>query len=685
MILELCVIAGVQIGYHYYRKRRARQAPPVAPAGGAQPPIAPPETVDPRALAGLAAPASPAESAPTAAPAPDHRRGVAISAASLGLAVVTSTSPLSLLSTGAISYTIAPLLRRSWTRWREDLRVTNDVLFTLFSVLALTLRCNTAIAFSYLAYELGSLVLDKASAKARTTTFDGIDQLPRTVWLVKDGVQIEVPLAEIAAGDIVVVASGELVPVDGRVTKGHALVDQQLLTGEAQPAEKQVDDPVMASTLVTAGRIWIEVSRTGRDTNVARIAKTLIEIAHAKTEVQLKGEQIADRIALPTLAIAGAALVGSGLPMAIVMLNSSFGNRIRVLSPISTLNYLTIAARRGVLVKSGAALERIQEVDTVLFDKTGTLTLPALGVGRITRYGAFDEAALLAFAAAAEQRQKHPIAKAILEAARDRGVELPACDEADYHIGYGVVVRVASGERVRVGSVRFMEMEGVAQPEAMVREVEEARAAGESVVVVAVDDRVEGALIIEPRVRPEAPAIMRGLRERGLDHLAIVSGDHAGPTRALADALGVDDCFAEVLPTEKADIVKAFQAQGRVVCFIGDGVNDAVAMQQADVSVSLSGATTIATDSASIVLMDGTLRHLCDLVDIARKLDTNVRRSLGLLAASSVVNVGGALFFGLGIGGSVMVKAISSLAAIGNSTLPLIDETEPSHEEREEA
>ncbi|MEZ4433672.1 MAG: HAD-IC family P-type ATPase [bacterium] len=466
--------------------------------------------------------------------------------------------------------------------------------------------------------------------------------------------------------------------------EGRALVDQQLLTSEAQPAEKQVDDP-LASTLVTAGRIWIEVSRTGRDTNVARIAKTLIEIAHAKTEVQLKGEQIADRIALPTLAIAGAALVGSGLPMAIVMLNSSFGNRIRVLSPISTLNYLTIAARRGVLVKSGAALERIQEVDTVLFDKTGTLTLPALGVGRITRYGAFDEAALLAFAAAAEQRQKHPIAKAILEAARDRGVELPACDEADYHIGYGVVVRVASGERVRVGSVRFMEMEGVAQPEAMVREVEEARAAGESVVVVAVDDRVEGTLIIEPRVRPEAPAIMRGLRERGLDHLAIVSGDHAGPTRALADALGVDDCFAEVLPTEKADIVKAFQAQGRVVCFIGDGVNDAVAMQQADVSVSLSGATTIATDSASIVLMDGTLRHLCDLVDIARKLDTNVRRSLGLLAASSVVNVGGALFFGLGIGGSVMVKAISSLAAIGNSTLPLIDETEPSHEEREEA
>jgi heavy metal translocating P-type ATPase len=668
MFFTLCVIACVQIGYRYFAKSSSSEGPSSEEPSGGE-------------LEGDVADRDAAESSSPLvvqnlgldSPTSRNPHGIAISVASLGLAILSGRFPLRLLSTGVISYTVAPIHAKAWKKWTEERKINNDTLFSLFSILALVGRFNTPVAFGFVAYELGSYLLLKTTAQTQKLTFDSFSQLPRSVWLLKDGVEIQVPLSVVKVGDIVAVNGGEMVPVDGQVVKGRALIDQHLLTGEAQPAEKEVGDWVLASTLVTAGGIQVKIAKMGTDTNVAQITRTLTEIAQTKTEVQSRGEQLADRIAVPILALGGVALLTSGLSMAVVVLNSSFGNRIRVLGPLSTLNYLTIAARRGILVKGGTALEQIARIDTVLFDKTGTLTLPQLRTGPVTTYHGYHEQEILAYAAAAERRQEHPIAKAILQTARELRLDVPECDETSYRIGYGVRVKLADDRLIRVGNVRFMEMEDIVRPEQMVRDVVLAQEAGESLVVVAIDDRVVGTIIIQAQVRPEVSEIIAGLRKRGVEHLAIVSGDHTGPTRRLADSLTINDYFAEVLPTDKAGIVRNLQDQGRVVCFIGDGVNDSVAMQQADVSISLSGASTIATDSASIVLMDGSLKHLCELFDIAKKLDANTRRSLAILSVPAAINVGGA-FLGLGVGGSVLLKALGSLIAIGNSALPLLEQ-----------
>lgn len=694
MILELLVVVCVQVGVQYFFNDEERSAPPDRPPdkegeGGEVEVIERSDSALTTSRSGAVVALSKSDSVEAAVsivpatPAATAQNGIPLSIASLGLALVTR-GPLRLLSTALISYTIAPIYAKAWQQWKNERRFSNETLFCIFSSLALIAQYNAAIAFGYVAYELGSYLLRKTSAQAQKLAFDGFSQLPRHAWLLVDDVTVQVPLSKLQVGDVVVVHSGEIVPVDGEIVKGHAPIDQHQLTGEAQPTEKQEGDTVLASTLVTAGTIHVKIKQTGHNTTVAQIAQTLTALAQTRTAVQSRSEQLADRTVLPTLALSGAAFFVGGLPMAIVILNSSFANRIRVLGPLSTLNYLTIAAQKGILVKSGTALEQLRRVDTVLFDKTGTLTLPELKAGRVAAQWPFDEQQVLSYAAAAERRQGHPIAQAILQAARDQQLDIPDYGESDYRIGYGVLVKLADGTEVRVGSVRFLEKEGLAMPEHVATDVRQAQEAGESLVVVAVNDNIAGTILIQAQVRPEVPTLISGLRGRGVKKMALVSGDHAGATAALATSLDINEYFAEVLPTDKASIVRKLQEEGRVVCFIGDGINDSVAMQQADVSVSLSGAATIATDSASVVLMSGGLEHLCELFDIANKLDRNVRTSIGLLAASSVLNIGGAFVFGLGVNASVLVKAVTSLAAVGNSALPLTENAQGRTSEKAE-
>lgn len=663
MIIELAIIAGVQIGTRYFSGKHNNK----------------------RILADLSVytldrnPADlvevdsgrPLVSIEPITPKKPH--GLALSIATLFLASVSIGSSLALLCTAAISYAITPIYEKARISWRDERKITNDTLFFLFSGLALVAGYNVAIAFGLVAYELGSYLTYKTTQKTQRSAFNCFNQLPRSVWLLEEGCEVEVSLSEVSIDQILVVRAGEIIPVDGQIIKGQALVDQHQLTGEAQPVEKMYGDMVLASTMVTAGSIQVRITKKGKDTNIEQIVQTVTQVALTKTETLSRGEQLADLAAIPTLTMAGIALLSSGLPMAIVMLNSSFGNRIRILGPLSTLNYLTIAAQRGILIKSGSVLERLSRVDTVLFDKTGTLTLPQLKTGVVTSYYDYDEQEILAYAAAAERWQKHPIAKAILQKAQELQLDVPECEDGEYLIGFGVMVKLIDGKQIRLGSARYMISQGVSIPLRITHDIERVLDTGESVVVLAINGRVVGTITIQAQVRPEVPASIAKLRERGISYMAIISGDNEEPTRNLSESLGLNDYFAEVLPIDKANIVKKLQDRGRIVCFVGDGVNDSVAMQQADVSISLSGASTIATDSASVVLMDESLKHLCEVFDIAQKLNANVQRSLGFLAGSSLVNIGGAVIFGLSVNGSVLLKAVTSLAAIGNSALPLLE------------
>ena len=377
----------------------------------------------------------------------------------------------------------------------------------------------------------------------------------------------------------------------------------------------------------------------------------------------------------------GYAVMGPAGAVAIV--NCDLGTGIRMAAPLAMLSSLALCASRGILIKDGRALDLMNEVDTVLFDKTGTLTRERPEVGAIHACDPWSQEEILRFAAAAEQRFHHPIALAILHEAADRNIRLPPVGESELRVGFGITVAI-DGRTIRVGSRRFIEMEGIAVPDDVAAALERAHGLGNTMVLVAVDWALGGAIELQAAVRPEVAEIVSGLRARGIRHLAIISGDHEAPTRRLAERLGMDRYFAQVLPADKAGYVEKLQAEGRKVCFVGDGINDSIALKKANVSISLRGASTIATDTAQIVFLDEGLTHLCELRDIARNLNRNVRRSWQMIVVPNVLCVAGVFTAGFGIWASVFFNNVTAMAAVANGLWPLrkVAEAEASRRRR---
>jgi heavy metal translocating P-type ATPase len=518
----------------------------------------------------------------------------------------------------------------------------------------------------YLAEKLLVITQDR-SYKGLANIFG---QQPRAVWVLLDGMEVEIPFSQVQVGDIVIVNAGQMMPVDGIIVAGMASIDQHALTGEAQPSEKTVGDAVLAATVVLAGKIQIRVEKAGKATVAAQIGSMLNRTASYQMSLQSKGMQIAHKSALPTLLLS--ALAGStiGLEQALALLSSSFGVNIRMTSPIAVLNYLNVAAKQNILIKDGRSLELLGDVDTVVFDKTGTLTLEQPHVTQLYPCHGLDEARLLAYAAAAEHRQSHPIARAILEAAAARALPIPTIDDAQYEVGYGIKVTIAE-EVIRVGSDRFMQLEGIAIPDAIRARQSAAHALGHSLVMVAVGDQLGGAIELQPTIRPEAQSVIDNLHARGIA-LVIISGDQEGPTRELAQTLGIERYFANTLPENKSALVTQLQDEGRVVCFVGDGINDAIALKKAQVSVSLRGATTVATDTAQVVLMDQSLKHLPQLFDIADEFASNLQTGFVSAIVPGLINIGGIFVFHWGLYGSIFIAYLALLNNLGIAAWPAI-------------
>ncbi len=522
-----------------------------------------------------------------------------------------------------------------------------------------------------LCLSFGRMLVKKTEDNSKKLLLNAFGKQPRFVWLVAEaGVEVEVSLDKVNAGDIVVAHTGDMVPVDGHVVEGMAMIDQQALTGESTPAEKGVGDRVFASTIMVAGKIYISVEKAGSETASAKISQILNDTAGYKLTSQNKGERLADTAVLPTLAVGALAFATLGPHAGVAVLNSDLGTGIRMAAPLAMLSTLALCAQKGILVKDGRALELMGEIDTVLFDKTGTLTRERPEVGRIIAANGHTETEILLFAATAEQKFHHPIAMAILHKAEELGLELAKTDETQYKVGYGISVGI-NGHTIRVGSRRYLEMEGIPLTPEVEAALDEAHQDGYTMVMVGVDGQLGGALELQAAVRPEVRDIVDGLRKRGIKHLAIISGDHEAPTRKLAEELGMDIHFAQVLPADKADYVKKLQDQGMKVCFVGDGINDSIALKQANVSISLRGATSIATDTAQIVFMEQGLGKLCELRDIAQAMDRNVRNSWVMIVVPNVACVAGVFTLGLGIGFSVLTNNVAALGALANGVWPM--------------
>ncbi|MGB0386868.1 MAG: heavy metal translocating P-type ATPase [Ardenticatenaceae bacterium] len=553
----------------------------------------------------------------------------------------------------------------------KEHRISSYVLDALAVSGALIGQYFYAVAVLNWAGMLGRKLLLQSENNTKSNLSNLFGEQPRSVWvLTHDEVEVEIPFEALHSGDTIIVSAGQMIPVDGIIERGAAKIDQHKLTGESQPIEKGVGEPVLASTLVLAGKLYIQVEKTGHQTVAMQIGQLLEETADFKNSVQSRGEVIADGLVLPTLGLSLVTFSLLGLNSGLAVLCNKFGYKLRIYAPASMLTFLDIATQEGILIKDGRSLELLNQIDTIVFDKTGTLTLEQPTVGTIHTCNGVSENEILRYTAAAEQGQTHPIAKAILTAANERLLSWPQTLDARYEIGYGVKVELPD-RVIRVGSNKFMSMEGITIPPEMTQAQQDSHEQGHSLIMVAFDKQLVGAIELHATIRPEAKRVINTLRQRHIE-MYIISGDHEQPTKKLAQSLGIDHYFANTLPENKAQLVEQLREEGKSICFIGDGINDTIALKKANVSVSLSGATTIATDTAQVVLMDGTLNQLPYLFDMAQEFNLNMRNNLIIATVPTMIGLGGVFFFHWGFFSVIVLSQISGLLGIGNTMYPLL-------------
>ena len=525
---------------------------------------------------------------------------------------------------------------------------------------------------------LGEEIRERTARRSRRAAFDLHATLGRSAWLVRGEEKTRVAVDSLRVQDVVVAYPGDLIPVDGVVVGGAATVDQQLLTGEATPVFRTTGERVFAGTTVADGALYVRSEAIGEATRAGSIVRLLEQAPLHDSRSANYAHQFADRLVAPTfmLAVLSFVLTGSLTRVAAILI-VDFATGIRVSAPTTIMATLGRTAREGILIKGGRALESLARADTIVFDKTGTLTrgMPdVLAVVSLSERFAADE--VLGLAAAAEQRLRHPTARALVRHAQLRQIALPPHDDfqeqLQYVVGRGVVARVA-GHVVRVGSARFIEetdgLSSIGRPSDVASRLQ---ADGASLVYVAVDDLVVGLIAYRDPIRPESASVIRQLRRRGIREILIVTGDEPSTARSLAHTLGVECVHAGVLPDEKAAIVRDLRRQGRVVAVVGDGINDSPALAMADVSVSLSHGADVARETADALLLDSDLNGLVRAIDIARQCSALINQNLLVVGVPNLVALALAAMGRLNPFASTLLNNGSTIVAAMNSLRPLI-------------
>lgn len=600
-----------------------------------------------------------------------------------------STSIGSLMTVG-LGYTISPallyvgiplllynnyaLLKSSIRMIKEEKRVATALVDIIPATLILITQHFFLNAILLIFYFAGRKILRKTEDHSKQNLMNIAGTQPRSVWIMVDGTELEIDFSELKKGDIILVNSGESIPVDGVVQQGLATVDQRMLTGESQPVTKEPEAQVFAGTICIEGQLHIEVTTTGKDTVAEQIVDILTKTSDFKSSILSYGERTIDKWAPISLGVSGLAFSTLGFGSGLAVLGASVGHQLRVTAPLSMLSFLNAAIEEGILIKDGRSLDILSSIDTVVFDKTGTLTQEQPHVGQVHAFNTSEDI-VLQYAAAAEHKQSHPIALAIIQAAQDQALNIPNITHAKYEVGYGLKVTI-DNKTVHVGSQRFMEKESIEMTSEHHALMGSAHDKGHSMILVAIDYQLAGAVELEPTIRPETKEVIEQLHQLGLG-IYIISGDHTAPTKYLAEQLGIEHYFAETLPEDKAKLIKQLQQEGKKVCFVGDGINDSIALKQAHVSISFSDASSVATDSAAIVLMHNNLFQLCRLFELATAFQNNMAKNLKLSSIPTLFSWGGVAAFHFSILVTNIIYQLSIVMGVTNALNPRLQPYTP--------
>jgi Cu2+-exporting ATPase len=570
-----------------------------------------------------------------------------------------------------LAATIWPIAQRAYKSIAQDRRLNIDCLDLLALSLSAWQGKLLTPALVVTLHELGDAIREQTARTTEVRSSTLADAIGRFAWVKGDGDELrQVPSDQVQVGDIVVVHPGEQLPVDGTVLDGEATVDQQGLTGEAMPIVAQPESYVFASTLVRSGQLTLRAERVGDHTRAAAGLRLLEQAPVYDTRMANYTEKVADRLIVPSLLLATLVLGITRDPArAASILTLDFVTGIRVSIPTAFLGALNHTTRHGVLVRSGRTLEQLAEIDTIVFDKTGTLTQGRIAIADISPVPqTLEPDRLLQLAASAEQRLTHPVAEAIVNQAQQQGLPLLPRGEWDYTVGFGVTADI-DGHLLLVGSERFLH-----QQEVNWNGWENPKASLLSQIYVACDGKFVGTLGYNDPLRPESVRLVNLLqRQFGLE-LHLLTGDNPQRAAQVAEELGIpaERVYSEAFPDQKAKIVRDLHRAGRTVAFVGDGLNDSVALAYADVSVSFERGADIARETADVVLMNNNLLELLEAIAIARETRDLIEQNIALVVVPNLVALGLASTSGLNPLMATTIHNGSAIAAGLNSLRPLV-------------
>jgi Cu2+-exporting ATPase len=592
---------------------------------------------------------------------------------------------LFLLGTVAIIYPVWPFVVAAWRALRSG--VLNMAVLVVLSV-------GTGYLFSVGAtfvyggaqfYEAAAVLLvfillghwlemrARAGASAAIRTL--LDLAPPMASVLRDGREVEVPTSEVRAGEIVVIRPGNKIPVDGEVIEGESQVDESMLTGESMPVGKRPGDAVIGATINKSGSFRYKATKIGAETALAQIIKLVQEAQNSKAPAQLLADRASQWLVLAAIVVGlvtfavwfwwlDASLLFA-MTLTITVFVIACPDALGLATPMAVMVGTGLGARHGILFKNATALEQATRLDVVVFDKTGTLTVGQPDVVQIVTATDATEARLLAIAAAVERGSEHPLAQAILR--RAAGAEELAATGFEVLEGKGARA-VVNGRTVLVGNRRLMDEQGVALGD-LEPTARELQGGGRTVVHVAEDGRLVGLVAIADAIRPSSVAAIRALRARGVE-VAMITGDNRATGERIGRELGIDRVLAEVLPGQKAETLRGLQAEGKKVGMVGDGINDAPALTQADVGFAIGAGTDVAMESADVVLMKSDPFDVVASIMLSRATLRKMRQNLFWAVAYNVIAFPAAagVFYPL-----VVSPEIAALSMSGSSALVAIN------------
>jgi len=527
--------------------------------------------------------------------------------------------------------------------------------------------------------------------RARSQTGSAIKALlglaPKTARRIREnGTEEDIPVKAVHPGDKLRIRPGEKIPIDGVILQGQSAVDESMITGESIPVEKEADAQVTGGTVNGTGALVMRVERVGRDTVLAQIVRMVSEAQRSRAPIQRMADLVAGYfvpiivgVALLTFLIW--AFLGPEPRMAHALVNAiavliiACPCALGLATPMSIMVGTGRGATAGVLMKHAEALEQLEKVDTLVVDKTGTLTEGKPKLMSVISISDLSEEDLLRLVASLERNSEHPLSSAIVNGAKDKGLDLWEAQDFQSKTGKGVIGTV-QGNSMALGTPKFLEEDFQVNPEAfrpLMDKAEDLRRDGQTVIFVAIDHRAVGIVGVADPVKTSTPEAIRLLHEEGIQ-MVMVSGDHQQTAHAVAQKLGIDEVKAEVLPEQKGQIVKHLQAQGRIVAMAGDGINDAPALAHAHVGIAMGTGTDVAMESAGITLVKGDLRGIARARRLSQATMRNIRQNLFFAFFYNAIGVpiaAGVLYPMFGILLSPMIAAaamtFSSVSVITNA------------------